>query len=361
MKNFERLKYLWVVLIFFVGLAAYEFIGYSQYKKSETPPPPTIFVGKSADNGDSSRMHYDVKPTITPGYDELLDNKKPPVDLKDPANITTQAEYDSETGCYIIHTKIGDREISTPFILAADEYNDMELRNSMMDYYRKKNAELYEQKDKDKFDIFDMKFALGPLEKVFGPGGVQLKTQGSVLVEMGVKSNKTDNPALPASSRRKTYFDFDQKIQATIDASVGDKLKFNMTYNTDATFDFDSKNLKLKYDGKEDEIIKSIEAGNVSMTTGSSLIKGSTALFGIKTKLQFGKLTLTALASQQNSESQTVNTKGGAQTTSFSIGVDDYDKNRHFFLAHFFRDNYDKFASKLPYVSSGINITRIFA
>lgn len=359
MKNFERLKYLWVVVIFFVGLAAYEFIGYSQYKKSETPPPPTIFVGKSADNGDSSRMHYDVKPTITPGYDELLDNKKPPVDLKDPANITTQAEYDSETGCYIIHTKIGDREISTPFILAADEYNDMELRNSMMDYYRKKNAELYEQKDKDKFDIFDMKFALGPLEKVFGPGGVQLKTQGSVLVEMGVKSNKTDNPALPASSRRKTYFDFDQKIQATIDASVGDKLKFNMTYNTDATFDFDSKNLKLKYDGKEDEIIKSIEAGNVSMTTGSSLIKGSTALFGIKTKLQFGKLTLTALASQQNSESQTVNTKGGAQTTSFSIGVDDYDKNRHFFLAHFFRDNYDKFASKLPYVSSGINITRI--
>lgn len=359
MKNFERLKYLWVVVIFFVGLAAYEFIGYSQYKKSETPPPPTLFVGKSAENGDSSRMHYDVKPTITPGYDELLDNKKTPVDLKDPSNITTQAEYDSETGCYIIHTKIGDREISTPFILSADEYNDLELRNSMMDYYRKKNAELYEQKDKDKFDIFDMKFALGPLEKVFGPGGVQLKTQGSVLVQMGVKSNKTDNPALPASSRRKTYFDFDQKIQATIDASVGDKLKFNMTYNTDATFDFDSKNLKLKYDGKEDEIIKSIEAGNVSMTTGSSLIKGSTALFGIKTKLQFGKLTLTALASQQNSESQTVNTKGGAQTTSFSISADDYDKNRHFFLAHFFRDNYDKFASKLPYVSSGINITRI--
>ena len=105
--------------------------------------------------------------------------------MKDPANITTQAEYDSETGRYIIHTKIGDREISTPFILSADEYNDMELRNSMMDYYRKKNAELYEQKDKDKFDIFDMKFALGPLEKVFGPGGVQLKTQGSVLVEMG--------------------------------------------------------------------------------------------------------------------------------------------------------------------------------
>ena len=73
---------------------------------------------------------------------------------------------------------------------------------------------------------------------------------------MGIKSNKTENPSLSLKNRRKTYFDFDQKIQATINASVGDKLKFNMTYNTDATFDFDSKNLKLNYEGKEDEIIK---------------------------------------------------------------------------------------------------------
>ncbi len=176
---------------------------------------------------------------------------------------------------------------------------------------------------------------------------------------MGIKSNKTDNPALSLRSRRKTFFNFDQKIQATIAASVGDKLKFNMSYNTDATFDFDSKNLKLNYEGKEDEIIKNIEAGNVSMTTGSSLIRGGTSLFGLKTKLQFGKLTLTGLVSQQNSESKTVNTQGGVQTTSFSLKADEYDANRHFFLSQYFYDNYDQFASKLPHVSSGINITRI--
>ncbi len=176
---------------------------------------------------------------------------------------------------------------------------------------------------------------------------------------MGVKSNKTDNPSLSLSARRKTYFDFEQKIQATIQAGVGDRMKFNMTYNTDATFDFDSKNLKLAYEGKEDDIVKNIEAGNVSMTTGSSLIRGSTALFGIKSKLQFGKLTATALVSQQNSESKTVNTRGGAQTTEFSVNADEYDQNRHYFLAHFFRDNYDRFASRLPFVSSGIKITRI--
>ena len=204
-----------------------------------------------------------------------------------------------------------------------------------------------------------MNFALGPLEKIFGPGGVQLKTQGSVQVQMGIKSNSTDNPSLSMQSRRKTYFDFDQKIQATIAASVGDRMKFNMTYNTDATFDFDSKNLKLAYEGGEDDIVQEIEAGNVSMTTGSSLIRGSTALFGFKAKLQFGKLTATALLSQQNSESKTVKTKGGVQATEFTVNADEYDANRHFFLGHFFRDNYDTFASRLPHVSSGVNITRI--
>ncbi len=95
------------------------------------------------------------------------------------------------------------------------------------------------------------------------------------------------------------------------------------------------------------------------MTTGSSLITGSAALFGIKTKLQFGKLTATALVSQQNSETQTVNSKGGSQTTSFYITCDNYDQNRSYFLSHFFRDNYDTWRSKLPLVPRGISSTRI--
>ena len=304
-------------------------------------------------------MPFGVRPTFPPDYDRLAEDEFA-ADLTTPSNITTQAEFDPLTGCYIIRTKVGEFDVATPFMLSPEQYNDMELRRSMQEYYRQRNRELFENKTtKEPFNVLDMNFALGPLEKIFGPGGVQLKTQGSVQISMGIKSNKTDNPALSLTSRRKTYFDFEQKIQATVNASVGDKLKFNMTYNTDATFDFDSKNLKLAYEGKEDDIIKSIEAGNVSMTTGSSLIRGGTALFGIKTQLQFGKLTATALVSQQNSESKTVNTKGGVQTTSFDIEIDDYDANRHYFLGHFFRDNYDDFASRLPYVSSGVNITRI--
>lgn len=346
-----------VVPGFILGSANGFFVRAQYHESSLMPPPPP--PGGPVVVQDSTGSPFPVQPTIPPDYEALAEDELA-ADLSTPDNVRTEAEYDIESGCYIIRTKVGDFEVATPFMLTPEQYGNMELRKSMRTYFNKRNSELLQgEKDKEPFNVLDMNFSLGPLEKIFGPGGVQLKTQGSVQISAGVKSNKTDNPALSLTARRKTYFDFDQKIQATINASVGDRMKFNMSYNTDATFDFDSKNIKLQYEGTEDDIVKSIEAGNVSMTTGSSLIRGSTALFGIKSQLQFGKLTATALVSQQNSESRTVNTKGGVQTTDFSINADEYDQNRHYFLGHFFRDNYDSFASKLPYVSSGVNITRV--
>ena len=345
--------------VFMLLLAAV--VSIAQYRKSELAPPPPApeprYVG-GTDIPDSFILPSPVSPTMPRGYNALLDEEYA-ADLSDPSNIKTEAIYDPDLGMYVIHTRLGERDLVTPMLMTPDEYNKAENRRAMQAYFQERNAMRTQEAEKEPFNILDMNFALGPLEKVFGPGGVRLTTQGSIQMSMGVKSNKTDNPALSLKSRRKTYFDFDQKIQATIGASVGDKLKFNMTYNTDATFDFDSKNLKLAYEGKEDEIIKSIEAGNVSMTTGSSLIRGGTALFGAKAKLQFGKLTVTGLLSQQNSESKTINTQGGVQSTDYSIRADEYDANRHFFLAQYFYDNYDQFASKLPHVSSGISITRI--
>lgn len=331
-----------------------------QYYNPTLPPPPPASLpapGPGPSPADTL-LPMPIGPGVPRDYQELVADEMA-YDLADPSNIRTEAEYDPLTGCYVVHTRMGDFDIAPPFSLTAEQYSNWQLRRSMQQYFRERNSPEEVANEKQPFNILDMNFALGPLEKIFGPGGVSLKTQGSVQISMGVKSNFTDNPSLSLTSRRKTFFDFDQKIQATINAGVGDRLKFNMTYNTDATFDFDSKNLKLAYEGKEDDIVKSIEAGNVSMTTGSSLIRGGTALFGIKAKLQFGKLTVTGLVSQQNSESRTVSSKGGAQTTKFTVNADQYDQNRHYFLGQFFRDNYDTFAARLPYVASGVNITRI--
>ena len=133
----------------------------------------------------------------------------------------------------------------------------------------------------------------------------------------------------------------------------------NLNYNTDATFDFDTKNLKLKYDGKEDEMIKLVEAGNVTFPSNNSLVHGASSLFGIRTDWQFGKLKLQTVISQKKSTSKSVSSHDGAQTTAFELNAADYEENRHFFLSHFFRQIYDQAMSTLPNVTTGIQINRI--
>ncbi len=327
-------------------------------------PPPATMPGRLTAVADSAMLPFPVRQFFPQTAEELMAADFS-ADLSNPSNVTTSVEYDPSLGCYVVSTKLGEKVISTPFLLTPAQYNAWQTRREMADYFQKRNSEHLTEEGADgkgsrqPFNVLDMSFALGPLEKIFGPGGLTLRTQGSVQIDMGIKSNFTDNPSLSLNSRRKTFFDFDQKIQASVQASVGDRLNFHLNYNTDAMFSYDAQNLKLQYEGKEDDIVKSIEAGNVSMTTGSSLIRGSAALFGIKSKLQFGKLTATALVSQQKSVSRSVNTKGGVQSTPFTIQADAYQANAHFFLSQYFRDHYDEFASKLPYVSSGIQITRI--
>src|SRR6187397_103 len=135
-------------------------------------------------------------------------------------------------------------------------------------------------------------------------------------------------------------------------------MKLGVNYNTQATFDFENK-MKLEYSGYEDDIIKKIEAGNVTLPLQSQLIQGSQSLFGIKTQLQFGRLMMTTVFSQQEGKSQTIDVQGGAQTTPFEIKADQYEAYKHYFLAQYFKDQYDAALTDLNQIRSGVNITKL--
>ncbi len=336
--------------------SAYAFVTASVHYAAENQAPDTPLVQK--DTTHSNAPKFPIKKYKQDTYDDL--NTKYTMDAPKPENIKSVVEYDAKSGNYILRTFVGNTEIATPFLMTEQEYRNYSARKDIQSYWKEKNSKA-KVNNEDKYSISDMKFNIGPADKIFGPGGVQIKTQGSAELIMGFKSNTVNNPALTQAMRTSNIFDFNEKIQLNVNGSVGDKLNFGLNYNTESTFDFDQKMVKLAYKGKEDDIIKSIDAGNVSMPLNSSLITGSTALFGIKAELQFGKLNVVALASQQESQTQTVSSKGGAQTTKFDIGIDSYDQNKHFFLSHFFRDNYETNMSKLPYVASGITINRVEA
>lgn len=303
-----------------------------------------------------------VKKTIPEEYEDL--NKNSASDLRDPENLKTEVEYDLNSDSYLFRSKVGDLDLGTPLLMTPEEYQEYSLKRSLYQYFQEKNSAALDSAGLDgrggnQFNLMDMQFDIGGADKLFGPGGVRLRSQGTVGLDMGLKTSKTDNPSLPEKSRKRTFFNFDTDVQMNMQAAVGTKIRFDMNYNTEASFDFDAAKLKLAYTGEEDEIIKSLEGGNVSMSTNNSLIRGGAALFGIKSDLQFGKLRVKALLAQQESDSRTVSSKGGSQMTEFEITADNYDENRHYFLAHYFRDHYDRAMSKIPYISSSISINRV--
>ncbi|HOI79434.1 MAG TPA: cell surface protein SprA, partial [Petrimonas sp.] len=308
---------------------------------------------------DTTKSRFPVQKTTVETVEDLT--KKLPADLQTPSNIRTEVFYDYKTNRYVFQNKVGDKVTGIPFTMTPAEYMEYTLKESNDKYFKNRNAIRKEDKPagKEPLPFFNLRRSNTLLEDVFGPGGIQLTTQGSIELSSGLIRNVIDNPTLPERSRKRTRFDLDPQIQLNVNAKVGNKINFGLNYDTDAAFNFDARRVKLAYQGDEDEIIKNMEAGNVSMTTENSLINGGTALFGIKSDLQFGKLRVSTVLSQQESESRTISSRGAVQTTPFEINADQYDENRHFFLSHYFRDNYDKALAKLPYVQSAVSITRL--
>ena len=289
----------------------------------------------------------------------LSDLYQSPLDLQRPDNMKYDVVYNDTLNRFVIGNRMGNTWLSAPIMLTPEEYNSWTEMNERSAFFRKKNDEIYQTKGKEKFDFSDMHFDLGPAEKIFGPGGIRVRTQGSAELKLGMNKKSIDNPSLPIRNRKTTMMNFDEKINLNVNGKVGDKVNMNLNYNTDATLDYDAQNMKLKYDGKEDEIIKLVEAGNVSFPSNSSLIKGASSLFGVRTDMQFGKLKLQMVASQKKSASKSVSSKGGVQLTPFEINVADYEENRHFFLSRYFRNHYDEWMQKLPNLVTGITINRV--
>ena len=279
-----------------------------------------------------------------------------PLYLESPANIKDTVEYDPETNEYIISKKIGDFNYRPSKRMTLEEYQDYQFEQTLRSYWRQRaRGESLEAQT----GLFpSLRLGGEAFDKIFGDNAINIIPMGSAELIFKININNNENPTISENLRKTTTFDFEEKIMMNVTGNIGDKIKLGITYNTEATFDFENQT-KLEYIGKEDEIIKRIEAGNVTLPLPGSLITGSQSLFGIKTELQFGKLTVTSVFSQQKGETKVIEVKGGAQTQQFELHADQYDANRHFFLSQYFRENYDDALEELPIIKSPVTITKI--
>ncbi len=275
-----------------------------------------------------------------------------------PSNIKEEVKYNPKTNTYTITRKVGDLNYSFPETMTIEQYRKHISNKSIRSYWQ--NRWKGDAPNTGVGSFLNRKFSVGgeAFESIFGANTVEIHPQGSAELIFGLKIQNTENPTLQERNRRNTTFEFDEKIQMNVTGKIGDAITLGINYDTEATFDFENKT-KLAYEGKEDDIIQKIEAGDVTLPLSGSLISGSQSLFGFKTELKFGKLTVTSVFSQQKGKRSEIEVQGGSQVEEFEVYASDYEANKHFFLSQYFYENYDRFLENTNIIRSPVQITQI--
>lgn len=306
----------------------------------------------------------DTNPPVLPQPDinPLTPGSNNPFFLNNPPGIGQSIIYDPETNTYNFQYMTGNSPFGPGAYMNINEYIDYDLQQSIHDYWQNQSRSIGSSPRSRTGSGLIPQLHLGGeiFEGIFGSNTIDIRPSGNVGLKLGVKYTQTDNYLLPVKQRRQLQLDFDEDIQLNLLAKIGEKIEFNLNYSTDElAVTTKTDQIKLKYNGKEDDILQLIEFGDITFPLNSTLISGSQSLFGVKTQLKFGNLYLTAVASRKKGSTQTITVEGGAEETDFYFRADEYEENKHFFIGHFFEEHYNQYLSTLPLVSSPIVITKI--
>lgn len=312
---------------------------------------------------DLPRPTLDTFPPIRERFGDFVTNPDQNlIDLKDPKVVTQEVEYDPETGYYIITEKVDNMFYRPPTYLTYNEYLEWRKKQDESDYINRLKSRETASAGDNPIEEYKEGVMTNLADRLFCGSEVDIRPQGNIDLTFGGDFQRIDNPILTEQQRRQGGFDFDMAIQMNVVGKIGEKLELSTNYNTQTTFDFDNQ-VKLKYrqdtECSEDDIVRKIEAGNVSFPLRSSLIQGTQRLFGFRTDLQFGRLKTSFVISQSQSQREELQIEGGAQLQRFEVMADEYDENRHFFLTHYNRDTYEENLRNLPQINSLFTISKL--
>ncbi|MDA1119436.1 MAG: cell surface protein SprA [Bacteroidetes bacterium] len=280
-----------------------------------------------------------------------------PLLLQDPASLKLDVEIDTSMN-YTIYEKVGEVNYRPTSTMSFEEFNRYQNQRILKNYWKERSLGLDGESAVSGRSLIPKLFISPVFDRIFGGSYVDIQPNGFVNLDFGARFQRIDNPAVPVRQQRNGGFEFNQQISMNVLGKVGEKMAITANFDNNNSFDFQN-NLKVEYTGYEEDIIKKIELGNVSMPIANSLITGGQSLFGFKTQLQFGRLFVTAVASRMQGRNEVISVDSGFQGREFELRASNYEENRNFFLGHFFRNNYERWLSGLPLVLSGINITRV--
>ncbi len=273
-----------------------------------------------------------------------------------------RVDLDSTSSGYTITERVGDADVRVPVRLGLDAYREQRLRFGLEENYRELVAQrARQQRAREGINLIDIELPGGAgrgLRRVFGTDEVNLRVNGQANVDVGFAYRQNEQQEAATGQGGRVDPDFGQELGLGITGTIGDKLQINVNYDTQNDFDFQNQ-VKLTYTGYEDEVLQRVEAGNVFLQTPSDLIRGGQRLFGIRTDLQLGGLGLTAVASQQDAESDELTIEGGSQTTTFLKRPTEYEDNANFYLGYYFHNRWDAAHANPPNIVLGPGFSQL--
>ncbi|WP_241502208.1 T9SS outer membrane translocon Sov/SprA [Hymenobacter glacialis] len=334
----------------------------SRVLAADTPEPVRPVADTTGPYKPSRRPR--VRPQDRPGSPFGVRRRQSPLVLPLPSNVKLDVTVDDSLKRVNVQEKVGSEiDYRDPSVLSYDKFAEYQQRESIRDYYRQKaNGGIVgtpAAAGTPQAQRLIPKIYLGPVaNRIFGGSYVDIRPAGSVALKFGWRHNKNENPALTLRQQSVGDFLFEQNLNVNLTGAIGTKLKLVFNYDTKASFDFDNQ-MKFDYAGEETDIVRKVDLGNVSLPLTNSLVQGGQNLFGVKTQLQFGRLGVTAVAATVRGTADEVRIQNGAQSRQYEIKASQYERDRHFFLSHFFRERYDQALRNLPTIQSGVTITRV--
>ena len=242
----------------------------------------------------------------------------------------------------------GRNDVYSPVYLPLENYIRNDYKGRFKAYLAIKMKELLKDEERSggqgivpDIEIKLPKIALPKaVRSIMGKSGKagSLRLDGSQRLTMSGSSTKS-NRAQQIGTKTSSSLNMEmrQDLDLTLKGKIGDKININVKHKSSSeTVIPEPDVIKIDYEGYEDEIIKTIDAGNISLALGGGLSVSSSTnsegLFGIRSNMEIGSLKLTTFIAKDEAKKSTQKYTGDSQADSTDIRSKDYVNRTHYFI-----------------------------
>ena len=288
-----------------------------------------------------SETSYDFSAALSPLTFPLISQRM----KRQPLVVRSSAETSSLTFNTEFYKRRGHGQSLVPVSADAGEYLTFRIAKGTKENLHKLTSKAISDPSRKKGEGgLGIRVALPKrLDRVFGEGGAGLKVSGFRKITFSGRSNWTD--ASNSDTYRQSKFpslNMEQISQFDITGTIGSKITVKVSQNSQTDIPL-SNRIQIRYKGDEDDILKTIEAGNTTLNLPSTALVGYSAqvkgLFGIKMAAQLGSLKMTAIASQEKGSADQLTITAGGEENATVIRDYEFAPGRIFDL--FYPDEFE--------------------